>query len=88
MENWKGDRPLKIIRDAEACYGCRTCELACSFHHGRVFSPEISSIKVLRNNQTARIGWSIDSTCDSCEGEVKPMCVEYCAYGALKGVER
>lgn len=78
---------MKIIRDTEACYGCRTCELVCSFHHAGVFSPELSSIKVLRNNRTARIGWSIDSTCDSCKGEKKPLCVEYCIYGALKEVK-
>ena len=79
---------MKIIRDTEACHGCRTCELVCSFHHGRVFSPELSSIRVSRNNRTARIGWFIDSTCDSCKGEEKPLCVEYCAYGALKGLSK
>jgi len=75
---------LKIVRDATACYGCRICELVCSFHHARVFSPELSSIRVSRNNRNGEIEWSIDSTCDSCKGEAKPLCVEYCAYGALK----
>jgi len=75
---------LRIISDARACYGCRTCELACSFHHGRVFSPELSSIKVFRNNQTGEISLSVDSSCDSCKGETQPLCVEYCVYGALK----
>ena len=75
---------LKIVRDAEACYGCRTCELVCSFHYERVFSPELSSIKVSRNNRDGEIKWSIDSTCDSCRGEAQPLCVKYCAYGALR----
>jgi len=75
---------MKILINDEACYGCRTCELICSFHHDRVFSPELSSIKVLRNNLTGEIDWSIDSTCDSCEGEAHPLCVEYCIYGALR----
>ena len=78
---------LKIVVDTRACYGCRLCELACSFHHGRVFSPELSSIKVLRNNQTGEISWSVDSSCDSCSGEAKPLCVQYCVYGALKEVD-
>ncbi len=73
---------MKIV--TEACYGCRTCELACSFHHARVFSPELSSIKISRNNRTAKIELSIDSSCDSCQGEAQPLCVEYCLYGALK----
>jgi len=79
---------MKIIRDTETCFGCRTCELACSSHHAKVFSSELSSIKVTRNNRTGSIGWYIDSTCDSCKGESQPLCVKYCAYGALKEVGR
>lgn len=78
---------MKIIRDTEACYGCRTCELICSLHHKGVFSPESSSIKVSKNNRTGVITWSIDSTCDSCEHEDAPLCVNFCPYGALKTLE-
>ena len=78
---------LKIIVNTKACYGCRTCELACSYHHKKVFSPELSSIKVLTNNRTGKITWSVDSTCDSCEGEERPLCMEYCFYQALKEVK-
>jgi carbon-monoxide dehydrogenase iron sulfur subunit len=78
---------LKIAVDIEACYGCRICELACSFHHGGVFSPELSSIRVAKCNRTGQVEWSIGSTCDSCKGEAKPLCVEYCAYGALKEIK-
>jgi carbon-monoxide dehydrogenase iron sulfur subunit len=74
----------KIERNAEACYGCRTCELACSFHHQRVFSPEHASIKVSLNNRTDEIYWDLDSTCDSCKDEPSPLCVRYCVYGALR----
>ena len=74
---------MKVIRDVKACYGCRTCELICSFHHWGVFSPELSSIKVSRNYRTGQIELSIDSTCDSCGGK-QPLCVKYCLYGALK----
>jgi carbon-monoxide dehydrogenase iron sulfur subunit len=78
---------LKIISDVEACYGCRTCELACSFHHRGLFSPELSSIRVSRNNRTGEIELSIDSTCDYCGGEARPLCVQYCLYGVLKEEE-
>ena len=78
---------MKILSDIEACYGCRVCELVCSFHHSGVFSPELSSIRVSRNNRTGEIGLSIDSTCDSCMGEEQPLCVKYCLYRALTEVK-
>ena len=76
-----------IAVDVATCTGCRLCELACSFHHQRVFSPDLSSIRVLRNNRTGKIGLSINSTCDFCQGEEQPLCVKYCLYGALKEVK-
>ena len=78
---------MRIKRDAAKCYGCRTCELVCSFHHRRVFSPELSSISVHRNNRNGKIIWSVDSSCDSCKSEADPFCVEFCTYEALKEVE-
>ena len=74
---------MRIKRDVKSCYGCRTCELACSFHHQGVFSPEISSIKVSRNNRNGRIKWTIDSTCDLCSGKTERLCVEFCPNKAL-----
>jgi Fe-S-cluster-containing hydrogenase component 2 len=71
--------------DMTSCGGCRTCEMACSFHHRQVFSPAISSIKILdktnepgffvlifEENDGDKIG------CDGCEGLDMPLCVEYC----------
>ncbi|MFH1490199.1 MAG: hypothetical protein ABII06_14945 [Pseudomonadota bacterium] len=74
---------MKISGDIQKCYGCRTCELACSFHHEGVFALSLSSIKISRSNLTGKMGWKIDSTCDSCVGEDQPLCVKYCAYGAI-----
>jgi carbon-monoxide dehydrogenase iron sulfur subunit len=88
MEMVTKDRTLRILRDSERCYGCRTCELACSFHHKAVFAPELSSIKVSKSNQTGIVKWDKDSSCDSCVGEEKPQCVKYCFYGALQVVEQ
>jgi Fe-S-cluster-containing hydrogenase component 2 len=61
--------------------------LACSFHHKRLFSPAYSSISVARNNQNGIVRWSIDSTCDDCDGETEPLCQKYCSYGVLKMLE-
>ena len=81
-----GDR-LQINIDRDICHGCRICELVCSFHHAKVFSPEISSISVSKNKQTAEVEWSIDSSCDLCKGEPHPLCIEFCLYGAVKEVQ-
>ena len=71
--------------DMTSCGGCRTCEMACSFHHRQVFSPAISSIRVMdkpgapgyfvvidRESSGDRLG------CDGCRGLDTPLCVEYC----------
>ena len=75
---------VKIVRDANQCVGCGTCALICSFHHHRVFSLKLSSIKVVTDMVIGKVKWAIDSTCDSCLGESVPLCVKYCAYGALE----
>ena len=31
----------------DQCGGCRTCELACGYHHEGVFRPAMSSIKIV-----------------------------------------
>jgi len=73
-----------IVSDISKCYGCRACELACSWHHHGVFSPALSDIQVSRNNRTGVIKLSIDnSSCDLCDAEEEPLCIKYCAYEAL-----
>lgn len=78
---------MKIAIDSKSCYGCRACELICSFHHTGAFSPESSSIKIKRNEGTGEIQTKVDSTCDLCKGEKQPICLKYCVYGALKAVK-
>ncbi|MFC1892517.1 hypothetical protein ACFLYR_00545 [Chloroflexota bacterium] len=36
-----------MIFDTNNCVGCRTCEIACSYHRRGVFTPGISSIQVI-----------------------------------------
>jgi len=78
---------MKIIRDTNLCYACKTCQLICSFHHTKTFWPDQSSIFLSRNPQNGVIKWCIDSTCDGCLNEVEPLCVKYCVYGAIKAVK-
>lgn len=73
----------KLSRNHRACYGCRACELMCSFHKLGAFSPAGGAINVRKDNSTGRIEWTMNSTCDLCEGEDGPLCVKYCSYGAL-----
>lgn len=73
-----------IIRNTDACYGCRACQLICGYHQTGKFDPEKSSIKVNRDYKSSVIRWAIDSTCDGCKNEDEPLCVRYCVYGAIK----
>ena len=71
-----------------SCGGCRTCEIACSFHHRGEFIPSISSLKILDNRDNS--GYSVliveeknaeSLACDGCKEEEIPLCVEYCREG-------
>jgi len=76
----------RIARNASLCYGCKICQLVCSFHHTGSFWPERSSIQVFRNPQTGIVRWNVDKTCDQCGCEERPLCVRYCSYEALRKV--
>lgn len=82
------ENELKVVRNSERCYGCRACEIVCSYHHLRAFSPGGGSIRVDKDHGTGKIAWSIHSTCDFCTGEQSPLCVRYCSYEALSIRER
>jgi Fe-S-cluster-containing hydrogenase component 2 len=71
--------------DMPSCGGCRTCELACSFHHTGEFIPTASSLKVLEKKEGP--GYDVilkeeaeggSYACDGCEGLEIPLCIEYC----------
>jgi len=75
---------MEIFRDPKACYGCRACELICSFHRHSEFRPGAGAITVRKDNRTGEISWRKGSTCDFCEGERQLLCVKYCTYKALR----
>lgn len=71
--------------DMRSCGGCRTCEIACSFHHGEEFNPAISSIEILdKVNEPGFFVVLVEENdgqnlaCDFCKNEEIPLCVQYC----------
>jgi len=74
----------KVTFDTQECGGCRTCEIACSYHHRKVFSPSISSIEVTDRPLGFTVSFYTADTnghlaCDRCKGEDEPLCLKYCS---------
>jgi len=75
------------------CGDCRTCEIACCYHHTGEFSYSPSSFRV--KEKPDGTGYLIfvseknegtEVACDGCEGVNVPLCVEVCEEGdVLKG---
>jgi len=66
------------------CTGCRTCELACSYHHTGVFQPSKSSIEI---TGSPKEGFKLvlfeaphdnRAACDGCRGLEEPLCIRFC----------
>ncbi len=80
---------LTIVVDLDRCWGCRTCEVACSLEHG--LAPGLSFIAVEQNRGRAPIPGSpqgksfVPVFCQHCDD---PACVSACPSGALdKGAD-
>ena len=74
---------ISINHVMKNCYACKTCELACSYHHTGTFQPSISSISVERDHLNGEWKWTLSDSCDLCQNEKEPLCVKYCVRGAL-----
>ena len=75
-----------MLFDLPNCAGCRTCEMACAFHHTEEFEPTVSSIKIVdKDGQNGFIiclfeqGDGHAIPCDRCEDLESPLCVQYCS---------
>lgn len=76
----------KVMFETPGCGGCRTCEIACSYHHKKVFSPSLSSIKVVDRPEEPGFAVSFyvansngHLACDLCGSEDEPLCLKYCS---------
>lgn len=83
--NFENGHPeeVRLFVAISRCTGCRSCELACSYHHTKKYNPAISSIKIYRDSQDAHIEYSFRNTCDLCITENIPACVAACVPRAL-----
>jgi len=66
-----------LLVDPSLCTGCRTCELACSFFHEKVFSPSFSRVTVVVDYER---GYFIPQMCQQCQD---PPCVKSCPTEAI-----
>ena len=75
----------KTTYETKDCTGCRSCELACSYHHTGTFSPATSSIQINGLDKIPFLTMSFNKQennghlpCDGCNGLAEPLCVKYC----------
>ena len=68
----------RLTVDAAMCAGCRFCEMVCSFHHEGRFSPSLSRVTVIKEDE---FGMDYPVFCRQCR-TCPP--VEICPTGALK----
>ena len=78
----------------DQCCGCRSCELACSYHHVGLFKPGVSSIEITDTfKPTIRVDFYRTSdnghiACDRCEGLAVPLCVQFCPSPCQDGLKK
>ena len=72
----------RLVIRPEACRGCRSCQLACSFTRHGEYSPSRSCIELERDLGTEKTSPLVRMLCcDLCGGA--PACADACAYGAI-----
>ena len=72
------NRPFpRMLVNEKVCSGCRSCELACSFHKTSIFAEEQACIRVYKDEVN---GLDLPQVCRQC-GNAR--CVQACPVGAL-----
>jgi carbon-monoxide dehydrogenase iron sulfur subunit len=56
----------RLLVDVEKCSGCRLCEMVCSFHHEKKFSPNLSRITVIKKDKYGLDSPILCHQCDPC----------------------
>jgi Fe-S-cluster-containing dehydrogenase component len=71
---------MSVVIHTERCTGCRSCEIACSYHHKKVFSRSLSSIEIIRHEKEGKFEMLLHQRrknghipCDRCG-----FCLKYC----------
>lgn len=72
-----------ILFDSRRCSGCLACEVACAFRKVGAFGREGAAIEVAFDALAGVAEATFGAACDLCGPLVTPLCVEYCAPGAL-----
>lgn len=72
-----GEAPSRLLVSQSDCTGCRRCELACGYHHESAYWPEMSRIRVSKDEPS---GIDAPEVCRQC-GTAR--CVASCPNGAL-----
>lgn len=67
----------QLMIKPEKCYGCRTCELVCSFGHYGQFNPKMANVSVIEYEKAAV---AIPVMCLQCE---EACCEKVCPVGAI-----
>lgn len=71
----------RLLVDAEKCSGCRFCEMVCSFHHKKRFSPSLSRVTVIKEDKYGLDYPIFCHQCDPCPS------ITACPAGALTRTE-
>jgi len=78
--------------DMPTCGACRTCEIACSYHHTGVFVPSLSSIKIHEKKsgegnmvELLEEDGDLGKMCDGCADQKEPLCMEVCIEKEILG---
>ena len=76
-----------MVFEMANCGACKTCEIACCFHHTGEFGPSPTSFRVAENREGKGYLISISEekqgdevACDGCQGLDVPLCVEVCEH--------